>query len=52
VCRERGEGVIASAALLDQLALPVGIVARTLGPVPLRGKAQAVELFALEAKAS
>jgi adenylate cyclase len=52
VCRERGEGVIASAALLDQLALPVGIVARTLGPVPLRGKAQAVQLFALEAKAS
>ena len=47
-CRDTGEQVIASAALLNQLSLPTSIVARPLGLVPLRGKEQAVELFALE----
>jgi adenylate cyclase len=49
-CRSSGEAVIASAALLQQLTLPPDIAARTLGPTVLRGKENAVDLFALEAK--
>lgn len=49
VCRDRGEAVIASAALLDRLTLPAGSTARALGPIRLRGKESAVELFAVEA---
>ena len=47
VCRETGESVIASVDLLDQLVLPAGIVARSLGPIRLRGKEQAIGLCAL-----
>jgi adenylate cyclase len=47
-CRESGERVIASAALIDQLALPSGITARALGPIALRGKESTVDLFAME----
>jgi adenylate cyclase len=50
VCRDSGQQVIASAALLDQLALPPGIAARALGPTMLRGKKTALDLFVLEAK--
>jgi adenylate cyclase len=48
-CRDSGEGVIASADLLDRLVLPPGIAARSLGPIRLRGKEQAMELRALTA---
>jgi adenylate cyclase len=48
-CRETGEPVIASAALLEQLVVPPGIAARALGPIRLHGKKSAVELFALQA---
>ena len=48
-CRDSGEAVIASAALLQQLTLPPGIAARALGPTVLRGKESAVDLFALDA---
>jgi adenylate cyclase len=48
-CRETGEPVIASAALLEQLVVPPGIAARALGPIRLHGKKSPVELFALQA---
>jgi|HubBroStandDraft_6_1064221.scaffolds.fasta_scaffold311161_1 adenylate cyclase len=47
VCRETGESVIASVDLLDQLVLPPGVAARSLGPIRLRGKQQAIGLCAL-----
>jgi adenylate cyclase len=47
-CRDCGEDVIVSASLLSQLAIPIGIVARALGPIRLRGKQAPVELFALQ----
>jgi adenylate cyclase len=50
-CRETGEPVIASAALIGQLVVPPGIAARALGPIPLHGKKIPVELFALQARA-
>lgn len=46
-CRDSGESVIASADLLDRLVLPPGVVARSLGPIRLRGKEQAIGLCAL-----
>lgn len=51
-CRDRGEPVIASAALLRQLAIPPGVAAQALGPVQLRGKKSPVELFALQETAA
>jgi len=48
-CRDSGEAVIASAELLDRLVLPPGIAARSLGPIRLRGKEQAIGLCALTA---
>ncbi len=51
-CRDTDCRVLASAALLDRLAaLPVGVTRRALGPLPMRGKSQAIELYALEADA-
>jgi adenylate cyclase len=50
-CRDNGELVIASAALLSQLTIPPGADARSLGPILLRGKKSPVELFALKAGA-
>jgi adenylate cyclase len=48
-CRETGCPVLASATLLERLsALPPGVTARALGPLPMRGKERAVELYALE----
>jgi adenylate cyclase len=47
VCRETGESVIASVDLLDQLVLPPSVAARSLGPIRLRGKQQAIGLCAL-----
>ena len=49
-CRDSGERVIASAALLHQLTMPPA-APRPLGLIPLRGKKSPVELFALEAAA-
>jgi adenylate cyclase len=49
MCREVGCRALASAALLERLgALPPGVVKRPLGALPVRGKAHAIELFALE----
>jgi len=49
-CRETDCRVLASAALLERLAaLPPGVGKRALGPLPLRGKSQAIEIYALEA---
>ncbi len=51
-CRDTGCRVLASAALLERLAaLPAGVAKRTLGSLPLRGKSQAIEIYALEADA-
>ena len=48
-CRETGCAVLASATLLERLsALPPSVTARALGPLPMRGKERAVELYALE----
>jgi adenylate cyclase len=50
-CRDTGHRVLASAALIDRIeTLPSDIVARALGPLPLRGKASALEVYALEAE--
>jgi adenylate cyclase len=51
-CRDSGESVIASTALLSQMTMPPGIAARALGPTQLRGKKTPVELFALTAAAA
>ena len=49
-CREADCRVLASAAILDRIvALPAGVTARPLGPLPIRGKEQSVALYALEA---
>jgi adenylate cyclase len=48
-CRDSGESVVVSAALLHQIAVPLGIAARALGPIQLRGKKSPVELLALQA---
>jgi adenylate cyclase len=51
-CREVGCRVLVSAAMLDLIvALPVGVTARALGPMPMQGKGLSVELYALEATA-
>jgi adenylate cyclase len=51
-CRERGCAVLASATLVERLSeLPPGVTARALGPLPMRGKEQALELYALESGA-
>jgi adenylate cyclase len=53
LCRETGNRVIASDALLAHVeALPAGIEKSPLGPIALRGKERALELFALAAAAS
>ena len=49
-CRDTGCRVLASAALLERLAaLPAGVARRALGPLAMRGKEQAIEIYALEA---
>jgi adenylate cyclase len=48
-CRDTGHPVLASTALLDQVAeLPAGIVKRTLGALRLRGKEAPLDLCALD----
>jgi adenylate cyclase len=47
-CRDTGNQVIASAALIDRLdALPPGIAKHTLGPLRLRGKEEEIAAYAL-----
>ena len=42
-CRDR---VLASAALLERIgALPAGVMCRSLGPLPMRGKEQPIALY-------
>ena len=49
-CRSFGQDIIASAEVIHALAaLPPGVGAESLGVVELRGKAAALELFALRA---
>ncbi len=51
MCRETGHRVIASDALLARVgALPPGVEKRALGPIALRGKERALELYALAAR--
>jgi adenylate cyclase len=48
-CRTTGHDFIASGPLLQRIGtLPAGIAAKPLGPMPLRGKEAALDLFALE----
>jgi adenylate cyclase len=46
-CRAQDRRCIASGALLERLALPEGVTAAPLGPIPLRGKEAPLPLFAL-----
>ncbi len=47
-CRTTGHDYLASSALVPALSPPpAGVIATALGPTALRGKAEAVELFAL-----
>jgi adenylate cyclase len=47
-CRQTGDRVLASAALVDRLELPFGITNRPLGDLRLRGKKSDVVLYALQ----
>ena len=49
-CRQTGDRVLASAALVDLVELPPGIAKRSLGELRLRGKESNVALYALERK--
>jgi hypothetical protein len=52
-CRDTGQRVLASAALVNRLAaLPPGIVKRSIGRLRLRGKENEIELYALTAAVS
>jgi adenylate cyclase len=46
-CRQTGDRVLASAELIDRLALPPGVAKRSLGDLRLRGKESDVALYAL-----
>src|SRR5271157_3898853 len=47
LCRQTGDRVIASADLIDRLALPPGVAKRSLGDLRLRGKGADLALYAL-----
>ena len=52
-CRDTGQRVLASAALVNRLAaLPSGIAKRSIGRLRLRGKESEIELYALAAAQS
>jgi adenylate cyclase len=52
-CRDTGQRVLASAALVNRLAaLPSGIAKRSIGRLRLRGKENEIELYALAAAES
>jgi adenylate cyclase len=46
-CRQTGDRVLASADLINRLALPPGVAKRSLGDLRLRGKESDVALYAL-----
>jgi adenylate cyclase len=46
-CRDAGKPAILSGTLMDALALPPEFGAEPLGPMPLRGKSEAIDLYAL-----
>jgi len=49
-CRDTNHRVLASAALIDRLAvLPLGVTSRPLGEVAVRGKERPLKLYVLEA---
>jgi hypothetical protein len=47
-CRTTGHALLASKPLLDRTLMPAGIVVTSIGSHLLRGKAERLELFALE----
>jgi adenylate cyclase len=47
LCREKQRAFVASAAVLERLTLPAGIVAEPLGDITLRGKSEPLPVFAL-----
>ena len=47
LCRETGDRVLASADLIDRLALPPGVAKQSLGGLRLRGKGADLALYAL-----
>lgn len=47
-CRATGHSVLISRSLFVRSAMPAGVVARSIGKSALRGKAERLELFALE----
>jgi adenylate cyclase len=52
-CRDTGQRVLASAALVDRLAsLPPGIAKRSVGRLRLRGKENEIEIYVLTAAES
>ena len=52
-CRELDRPALASTALFSRLdRLPASIEAKPIAPLPLRGKSEPLELFALEARAA
>jgi adenylate cyclase len=51
-CRELDRDVLISDALFSRLDLPEGVRAEALGPIPLRGKAEPTEAFALAREAA
>jgi adenylate cyclase len=52
-CRDTGQRVLASAALVNRLAaLPPGVAKRSIGRLRLRGKENEIELYALAAAVS
>jgi adenylate cyclase len=52
-CRDTGQRVLASAALVNRLAAwPPGIAKRSIGRLRLRGKENEIELYALTAAIS
>jgi len=52
-CRDTGHRVLASAALVDRLSpLPTGVTKRPIGQLRLRGKQNAIALYALAAAAA
>lgn len=50
-CRITGHRILVSGALLARAAMPVDVVATSIGTHPLRGKLERLELFALERRA-
>jgi adenylate cyclase len=47
LCRARDRECVASAAVLERLTLPEGVAAEPLGDITLRGKREALAVFAL-----